>query len=82
MCQCQPRYVLGADHLISGGGGGGVEENVPEHFIYFFPVPKQIFYFTNSEKQIFFSCVTKMKQFFLALIFANLRATPGASMIT
>ena len=66
--------------VIRGGpfdfwGGGGVDENVPEHFIYFFPV-LNFFFILRAV------CVTKMKQFFLALIFANLWATPGASMIT
>ena len=45
--------VLGADHLISGGGGGGVEENVCEQFIYFFP-GRIFIYFIRSEKQIIF----------------------------
>ena len=34
---------LGTDHLICGGGG--VEENVPEQSIYFFPGRKQVFLF-------------------------------------
>ena len=42
--------LLGEEHFISGG----VEENVPEQSIYFFPVRKQFFYFTMSKKQILF----------------------------
>ena len=78
------RSLRGGPFDFGGGGGGGegVEENVPEHFIYFFPVGKQIFYFTSSEKQFFFLVCRKDETIFLALIFANPRATPGASMIT
>ena len=46
------------------GGGGGVEEIVPEQSIYFSLVRKQSFYFTMSEKQIFFSFLRKMKKNF------------------
>ena len=70
-----------AIHIDTIRGGpfdfwGGFEENVPEQSIYFFQRLKQFFYFSSSEKQIFFFLRTKDKIFFLALIFANLRATP------
>ena len=41
--------------LLRGGQfdnwGGGVEENVPEHFIYFFQEQRNFFYLNRSEKQ-------------------------------
>ena len=61
--------------MISGGARG-VEENVPEQSIYFFPVRKQFFYFTMSDKQIIFFRSYKDKTIFLGLIIANLQATP------
>ena len=50
---------------------GGVEENVPEHFIYFFPVGKQIFYFTSSEKQFFFLVCRKDETIFFSTYFCE-----------
>ena len=55
--------LLGKDHLISGG----VEENVPEQSLYFLPAVKNKLYFFVWPKD---------ETIFLALIFANLLATP------
>ena len=64
------------------GGGGGVEENVPEQSIYFSLVRKQFFNFTMSAKKIVFLFLPKMRQIILVVIIANLRSTPGTSMLT
>ena len=70
------------DPLVRGGSfdfwGGGVEENVPEHFIYFFPVRKQIFYFTNSENQIFFFVCNKDETIFFSTYFCELTGHTGS----
>ena len=62
--------------MVRGGpfdfwGGGGVEENVPEQSIYFFPGQKQFFYFTSSEKQIFFFVRTKDETIFFSTYFCE-----------
>ena len=44
-------FVPGSDVLISQVNE---EQNVPEHFIYFFQEQRQFFYLTRSEKQFIF----------------------------
>ena len=54
---------LGADHLISGGGGVGVEDNVPEQSIYFFP-RRNVFILPAVKNKLFFVVGTKVEIFF------------------
>ena len=56
--------------MISGEGRG-VEENVPEQSIYFFPGRKQFFYFTSSEKQIIFFVSIKDETIFFSTYFCE-----------
>ena len=51
--------------------------------LFIFSEVENIFFILPAVKnKLFFLFESKMKQFFLALIFANLLATPQASMIT
>ena len=52
--------------------GGGVEENVPEHFIYFFQEQRIFFYLTRSEKQFLFLYNKIGSNFFFALLTLDL----------
>ena len=57
--------------MISGGGGA-VEENVPEQSIYFFLVWKQFFYFTINEKnKFFFSFIRKDETIFFSAYYGK-----------